>query len=58
MLRGRRGAEKRLTKPPHCLPGARLRVNNVTVTPGFASVCDGGGFEEDRFAHRPGEVAA
>lgn len=21
-----------LNKPPHCLPGARLRVNNVTVT--------------------------
>ena len=30
ILRERRGAAL-----AHCLPGARLRVNNVTVTPGF-----------------------
>ena len=34
----------------HCLLGARLRVNNVTVTPGFVLAArNAGGFEEDRF---------
>lgn len=45
-----------LNKPPHCLPGARLRVNNVTVTLRLARRIHPGGFEEDRIA-RSGSVA-
>lgn len=39
-----------LNKPPHCLPEARLRVNNVTVTFRLARCIHPGGFEEDRIA--------